>query len=143
MADDPRSTSGKITTILSVVDLALADTPEAPQQHDIVEFVVERLKARLTQLKIRIGDDIKRERSKTPPPLRKTSRPMLPPPPPFPAEAAWSSEPTARTRTPGLGALARADTKQHNALQLLEDARAADAEVRDTPIVPDPRREPE
>lgn len=42
----------------------------------------------------------------------------------------------------GVGeALSRAKTEAHNPLALLEEARAADAEHRPTPVVPDPRRE--
>jgi len=70
VADDPRSTAGKIGTILSVVELALADTPQPERAVDILEFVIERLSSRLVPLKVKIAEDLRRERRKTPPPRR-------------------------------------------------------------------------
>lgn len=107
---DPRSTDGKIATILGTVELALADTPRAATQHDMLEWVIGRLQARLPGLKAQIAAE-----------NRRTPAPRKPTPPP---EPAWSREPTRKHSVKEIAAIV--------------EGAERDAEQRDTPVAFEP-----
>lgn len=118
-----------VRTFTAVLDLILLAIPRPALRHSFliyVQSVVDK----------RIAAALNEIRRGTPPPPRKPSSPILPPAPAEP----WSSRtPTDRTAV----AFSRAETEAKNPGELLRLAREEDAAVRDTPIVPDPRREPD
>lgn len=115
-----------LAALLTFIDLVLEREKDKPErQYSRAVHLRECIDRRITTL----AAAVHRARAKTPPP-RKRSSPILPP-------APHSRADTEPHNTARLVAAIEA-TEAHNPQRMLEQARAKDLEVRDTPVAPLP-----